>query len=63
MFPEINPGETTRIYIEIGFTIVKCENVPLGAKSFSCKETLMLYGTSLRENEELSQNWFNYSQW
>lgn len=63
LIPEINLIETTRLYIEIGFNIAKCEKVLSKAKSSSCKETLKLYATSLKNDEKLPQNWFNYSRW
>lgn len=63
LIPESNLIEATRLFIEIGFRIIKCENILTETKLLSCKETLKLYVTFLKENENLPQDWFNYTKW
>lgn len=62
LIPEVESGEATRLFIEFGFTIIKCSTVP-GPRSAGCKETIKLFATSLEKHHSLPEKWVNDTKW
>jgi hypothetical protein len=62
LLPRVSLGEANRLFIEIKFTMRRCQDIPLARST--CKETLKVYAfPTATESDFPTTNWHSDERW